>query len=141
MGNLLPLLGIRPGQLGDRGDAMRGYLLDRTWPAPGEPARNLPGDQPRADTASSSLHTDVVLILERLRNDPALRFSETGRAILRQLYRYTVGVKEFGQMVEKIPAHRITTIAKLARANAEEWQQIAHRLERHSYAPDGSSRC
>ena len=71
-------------------------------------------------------------ILQRLRSDPTLRFSETGRSILRHLYHSTNNAVAFGQFVDKVPDHRAATIAELAQANAELWWRIAVQLQRRS---------
>lgn len=85
-----------------------------------------------AKDAGSPPKPDMTTILQRLRSDPALRFSETGRSILRHLHYSTDNAIAFGRFVDKIPHHRAATIAELAWANAELWQHIAVQLQRRS---------
>jgi ParB-like chromosome segregation protein Spo0J len=71
-------------------------------------------------------------ILQRLRSDPALRFSETGRSILRHLHYSTNSAVAFGRFIDNVPHHRAATIAQLAQANAELWRQMAIKLQQRS---------
>jgi AraC-like DNA-binding protein len=92
----------------------------------GEPAddgsinANMPGRPENAD---------AVVILWRLKKDPALRSSERGRDILRQLHVYTMGIKDFGEVLTSVPTHSAIIIGKLARANAKQWKDLASQLE------------
>ncbi|MBF6330404.1 ParB-like nuclease domain-containing protein [Nocardia transvalensis] len=68
-------------------------------------------------------------ILQTLQSDPALRFNVKGRAILR-LVRNTIsetGAAE--QVLLDAPSHCHGSLAKLARANAQFWNDLANRLE------------
>lgn len=73
-----------------------------------------------------------VTILQRLNSDPALRFSDSGRAILRHLHASTTGLDELGQALATVPPHSAITISKLARANARKWMELARQLEEHA---------
>jgi ParB-like chromosome segregation protein Spo0J len=75
---------------------------------------------------------DMAKILQRLSSDPTLRFSETGRSILRHLYHSTDNAIAFGRFIDKVPNHRAATIAELALANAELWRHLAAQLQRRS---------
>ncbi|HWC84572.1 MAG TPA: ParB/RepB/Spo0J family partition protein [Pseudonocardiaceae bacterium] len=71
----------------------------------------------------------AVAVMRALRADPTLRFTEAGRTLLRWLDASTVGVQECEQLIGRIPAHCVPTIARLARANADSWRDVARRLE------------
>jgi ParB-like chromosome segregation protein Spo0J len=85
---------------------------------------------PRRGRANRTSQTDRATILRELRRDPSLRFSETGRALLRWLDTQTIGMVEWERVVENVPDHCADTIVDLARGNANAWQKFAERLER-----------
>jgi ParB-like chromosome segregation protein Spo0J len=99
---------------------------DRTAAVPAQRSRSNGSD---ADALQES---DMDKILQRLRSDPTLRFSDTGRSILRHLYHSTNNALAFGQFVDQVPHHRAATIAELAQANAELWWRLAVQLQRRS---------
>lgn len=85
--------------------------------------RAAPAGQPRA------------AVLQRLRADPALRLTETGRALLRLLYIHTMNAEEWENIAENLPAHCTSVIAYLARDCAEMWQEFADRVEQKAETP------
>jgi ParB-like chromosome segregation protein Spo0J len=106
--------------------APTGAEADRTAAVPAQRSKSNGSD---ADPLQES---DMDKILHRLRSDPTLRFSDTGRSILRHLYHSTNNAVAFGQFVDKVPHHRAATIAELAQANAELWWRLAVQLQRRS---------
>lgn len=80
----------------------------------------------------NSPDADATDILGRLKNDPALRFSESGRAVLRQLHACTLLTRELGDAVGRLPAHSAIMISKLAEVNAKKWQELARQLEKRA---------
>jgi ParB-like chromosome segregation protein Spo0J len=85
---------------------------------------------PRRQRDNRTSPADRAAILRELRKDPSLRFSETGRALLRWLDTQTIGMVDWEKVVENVPDHCVDTIVDLARANAYAWQKFAERLER-----------
>lgn len=83
--------------------------------APGSPQRHVPTEP------------DPMSIMRTLRNDPSLRFNETGRALLRWLDNHTM-TGESAPPVEGIPVHCATTVAALARHNARFWAAFSERV-------------
>jgi hypothetical protein len=77
---------------------------------------------------ASGLAWDVVL--ERLKNDPSLRFTDTGRSLLRWLDSQTVRLGQWKQYFENVPAHCAHAIIELVRHNCNTWGQIVEHLER-----------
>ncbi|MFG1796407.1 ParB N-terminal domain-containing protein [Nocardia sp. NPDC049149] len=69
------------------------------------------------------------LILRGLRNDPALRFNDKGRTLLRQLAASIMDIRTWGQLTTEAPGHCVDTLARLARANARSWHELADKLE------------
>jgi hypothetical protein len=68
-------------------------------------------------------------VIQNLGKDPSLRFSESGRALLRWLSTRAVGPAGWPEMVEGIPPHCSYALADLARACADEWLEFASGLE------------
>jgi ParB-like chromosome segregation protein Spo0J len=69
-------------------------------------------------------------VVSRLSADPALRFSETGRALLRLLHMQFVEVKEWKNITQNIPAHCSEIIAALGRECAQMWEELADQAAR-----------
>jgi hypothetical protein len=72
---------------------------------------------------------DPDVALAGLRKDPALRLSESGRALLRWLGRHGVRPADSQSFVESVPPHCIGVVARLARGYAKVWEDIATELE------------
>jgi transposase-like protein len=67
--------------------------------------------------------------LECLRNDPQLRFTDSGRKLLRWLASHIMGPRDRRHTVAKIPPHCAYLVAELARHFADEWLRLADELE------------
>jgi ParB-like chromosome segregation protein Spo0J len=91
------------------------------------------GSQPRGvddGTRERSLSARMTpMILESLRNDPSLRYNETGRALLRLLALHTMSSADWEQLISAVPLHRAQAVAQVARSSSEAWQEFATRLE------------
>ncbi len=68
-------------------------------------------------------------LLQRLRNDPSVRSSEQGRALLRLLSTVVVAISACNEFADAMPAHCSGTFAEIARKNARAWQEIAEKFE------------
>jgi ParB-like chromosome segregation protein Spo0J len=68
-------------------------------------------------------------VVQRLRADPALRLTETGRTLLGLLHVHTLKAEEWKRVVDNIPPHCGDTIARLARECAEMWITLANSIE------------
>ncbi len=68
-------------------------------------------------------------ILRALRNDPALRFNDRGRVLLRRLAGSFTDIHALQELAATAPQHTRDALAKLARANARSWQELASRLD------------
>jgi ParB-like chromosome segregation protein Spo0J len=68
-------------------------------------------------------------LLQRLRNDPSVRSSERGRALLRLLSTVVVAISACNEFAEAAPDHCSGTFAEIARKNARAWQEIAEKFE------------
>ncbi len=69
-------------------------------------------------------------VLHRLRADPTLRFTETGRMLLRLLDVHAMSEEKWATIIDSVPPHCRDTIANVAMECAEVWKMFAEQLER-----------
>ncbi|MEU6717354.1 ParB/RepB/Spo0J family partition protein [Nonomuraea sp. NPDC046802] len=69
-------------------------------------------------------------VLERLCRDPSLRFSETGRVLLRWLTTQVKDVDKGKEFVDLVPPHSTTLVVEAARGLAHRWERFADEMER-----------
>jgi ParB-like chromosome segregation protein Spo0J len=69
-------------------------------------------------------------LVHNLRKDPSLRFSESGRTLLRLLEAAGVEPQEWTRISENVPTHCVEIIAAAARECSQAWQEFAADLER-----------
>ncbi|WP_330275536.1 hypothetical protein OG205_07655 [Lentzea sp. NBC_00516] len=79
-------------------------------------------DEAGRDVGTSLRSPDEGLIVRQLRSDPAIRFTESGRALLRLLDAGAVDPGSWRQLVENVPVHWLSTLVELTRRRAEKWQ-------------------
>ncbi|MEV6223782.1 ParB/RepB/Spo0J family partition protein [Nocardia fluminea] len=95
----------------------------RTKPVPGTAVPCGPG---RTDT--SGLRRDLGTVIEVLRSDPSLRFSDSGRSLLRRLAAQPSDENEWAVLAQGVPEHCTSMIAELADTIARDWLNFARRL-------------
>lgn len=78
---------------------------------------------------------NTVKLLRQLRRDPSLRFSETGRAVLRLLDLQSIPPATWTQLVDSIPTHCAEVVAEMARGCANTWLQFAEQVEQRGAMP------
>ncbi|MFG1727947.1 ParB N-terminal domain-containing protein [Streptomyces sp. AGS-58] len=71
---------------------------------------------------------DLVPIFDALCKDPSLRFSETGRLVLRLFDSCAAATRHRSRIVDNVPAHCREQVAELLLSYAEIWQGIAAEL-------------
>lgn len=67
--------------------------------------------------------------LARLRRDPAVRQSESGRTLLCWLARHAADLEQWRDLVKALPPHRNELFARIARQCADEWRSAAVDIE------------
>lgn len=72
---------------------------------------------------------DPTFIIHTLMKDPALRYTDSGRILLRWLTSRSISIDEWSNIVESVPPHCTRTVATYARRVAESWAQFASELE------------
>jgi hypothetical protein len=72
-------------------------------------------------------------ISSKLAGDPALRYTEGGRAFLRWMSQHSALADEWLEFIDSIPAHWQGDVGRVALSMSEEWRQFGERL--------GAGRC
>jgi ParB-like nuclease family protein len=100
----------------------------------------LPAGRARSRTPDARTQrapgADPVAVLDALRNDPSLRFTESGRGLLRWLGLHVMDDRVATVVVGSLPPHCAGSVAALARHNARFWDVFGDRLT--DLAGDGS---
>ncbi|MFK0113054.1 ParB N-terminal domain-containing protein [Streptomyces sp. NPDC091217] len=110
--------------------AVRGPTVRR--PAAREPAGPPPGagiDAPDPGLPPTSRRGTA---LQRLTADPSLRYSETGRILLRMLKVHSITEEQWEAIIKGLPAHRRQLIANAALECARGWTRVAAELARNT---------
>lgn len=68
-------------------------------------------------------------ILERLRKDPSLRFSASGRALLQMFAASAVGTGKLPEAFDRLPPHCTGLVIEFIRSMAQDWDALADELE------------
>lgn len=76
---------------------------------------------------------DRSALMRSLRGDPSLRFSESGRVLLRLLDVYALDAEDWARLSEDVPAHRAAGLAQLARECGRSWQKFAVAMEQRQH--------
>jgi hypothetical protein len=73
----------------------------------------------------------LAAILDSLERDPALKLTESGRALLRWLASHALSPEDT-DVFAAVPPHYANLVADIARRNAAIWQELANTVERLS---------
>jgi transposase-like protein len=82
-----------------------------------------------AEHGIHSATDDPAVIIDMLRRDPALRYTETGRRLLRWLGAHAANIAEGRQLVTGVSPHCASLVNRLARDCAAAWAAIAEEAE------------
>jgi ParB-like chromosome segregation protein Spo0J len=97
-------------------------------PSPARPAR-----RPASEQTDKQRHDErergVPALLKGLTADPSLRFSETGRGLLRWMLSHSVAEGEWRPHVNEVPPHCAYIVASIARQVADQWLELAGEVE------------
>jgi ParB-like nuclease family protein len=98
-----------------------------------EPAMRIPAGRSvsRPEAGQVTEFADgvhVTAILRTLRNDPSLRFNESGRRLLRLLGTHMAFVEECGVLAQAVPDHCREMVAGVAHEYAAVWQTFAEKI-------------
>jgi ParB-like chromosome segregation protein Spo0J len=101
-------------------------------PVPSLRRSNRRRDSPRPHQHKGEDHpsdADLTTMLQGLANDPSLRFTESGRNLLRWLLTRAIRPGEWNTVSGEMPAHCTYIMANVARIFADQWLQVANDLE------------
>ncbi|WP_340683779.1 ParB/RepB/Spo0J family partition protein [Amycolatopsis coloradensis] len=93
-------------------------------------ARAAARPRPRPADGGDPTGADTQAAVERLRSDPTIRYTESGRTLVRLLDGHLNDRDKWDQVARNIPEHRLELISELARARAEDWRQFAELLQK-----------
>ncbi|MFF3325577.1 hypothetical protein [Streptomyces sp. NPDC002889] len=79
--------------------------------------------------------TDLAMMLNSLKRDPAVKYSSEGRALVRWLEVRLV-CKDDTDLMMRTPAHQATKVATMARVFAARWDEIAAQLEQQGLSEE-----
>ncbi|MEU9558852.1 ParB/RepB/Spo0J family partition protein [Streptomyces fumanus] len=94
------------------------------------------GTAPGAAAAETRTAAERVSEVNRLKADPAMRFSETGRTLLRMLNIHILTGAEWQEIIDNVPPHARKIVAGLARECSGIWWDIAARMDHHEVPQD-----
>ena len=103
----------------------------RSMPSPRVSSDDVRVGNVRADNeaATTERYQDS---LTTLLKDPALKLSETGRALLRLLTTRAISLDDWKSILDAVPPHCTRTVAELASHNAKAWQRFTDELKLRS---------
>lgn len=102
-------------------------------PVPSQQRRLGEGAVSRAiHRAPRSSGCDPESLLPVLAKDPMLRFTDTGRTLLRWLSSHTCGLSGWKNVTAHTPPHCAAVVADLARRNGDLWYRIADQVEQRA---------
>jgi ParB-like chromosome segregation protein Spo0J len=79
-------------------------------------------------TVSMPVAEALPVLLDQLKKDPSLRFSEVGRVLLRLLDAHSIPMATWTRLVESVPSHCSEAVAGLAMSCADSWRQFAEQV-------------
>lgn len=97
----------------------------------GEPACDWARHEEPAPVSPDPDPETTERMLRHLKKDPSLRFSESGRILLRLLAAHSITAEAWADLVDGIPAHCADTVAAVARGCARSWEEFAERVSGH----------
>jgi hypothetical protein len=110
-------------------------LPERQKPAGAAPvssAAPLPMSGASAERNAADPAQSISFILEKLKKDPSLRFSDSGREFLRLLQLQCTALGKWSQLTDKLPGHCTDVVVQFVRQCAEEWDAAARAFQKRS---------
>jgi len=84
--------------------------------------------QTRRATTASRPAPERSSILAKLKGDPSLRFTGTGRELVRWLEVHSSGLDGWAAVLDSVPPHSSYVVAELARWCSQRWLEVANHL-------------
>ena len=73
---------------------------------------------------------DTVAVFAALKQDPTVRYNESGRALLRLFEVNLRGMTELSRLAESVPDHLVENVARLSLCCAAVWENVALQLKK-----------
>ena len=114
---------------------VRNRLLRGEDPVPPKQRENrgCAASEAQVRSVAPSRRTPTIA-LSRLRTDPSLRFSESGRTLLRWLEALGSDPSEWAMIADDVTSHCAPAVAEMARQRSEDWRNFAMALDRRVQA-------
>lgn len=123
------LAGISPATVADVRDRIRRGVEPSALPeAEKEKCTPLGPSPKRVQRGIAPPMKEIVTSVEKLRRDPALRMSETGRTVLRALDAWAIAAQERHRIVENMPTHCVHSVAEVMYALSDLCQSFGDDL-------------
>jgi ParB-like chromosome segregation protein Spo0J len=121
--------GISPSTVRDVRHRMQ--QTEAVTPLPCDEEQQAPAPARATTPSVQTPDEDLWVIVQTLRKDPSLRFTEAGRLLLRlmNMNTHVMMTQEFGDLVEKVPEHCTGAVSALAREYSQAWQEFAQKLD------------
>jgi hypothetical protein len=71
---------------------------------------------------------DAVAVFAALKQDPTVRYNESGRALLRLFELNLGGMAELSRLTQSVPDHLVENVARLSLCCAAIWENFAVQL-------------
>ncbi|MFH8608887.1 ParB/RepB/Spo0J family partition protein [Streptomyces sp. NPDC018029] len=103
-------------------------------------ARVAPAETAEAAAAPAPVVSGVSVppaaaeLIPILKRDPSIRFTDSGRLLLRLLDAATLPPDEWSRLIESVPAHCVDMVASVARACGEVWFNVAQEVDSRASA-------
>jgi len=94
-----------------------------------EPPVDDPVQSPRRTTVGAQPGVDWPSLRGNLSRDPAVKYTESGRAVFRWLDGHVIEPAEWREVIDAVPPHWRATVADVVRSCAGEWLAFARELE------------
>ncbi|MCZ7416817.1 MULTISPECIES: ParB/RepB/Spo0J family partition protein [unclassified Streptomyces] len=104
-------------------------------PAPPGPSPRRQSGRPADGQRGGGAVKEFGELYGSLCGDPALRHSESGRALLRLLGQWKITAEEWGAMADAVPGHRREDVAEMALACVRLWESLAEAMGTAERAP------
>ncbi|MFF1378308.1 streptomycin biosynthesis protein [Streptomyces sp. NPDC058308] len=82
-----------------------------------------------APVTSGTVAPVAAELIPILKRDPSIRFTDSGRLLLRLLDAATLPPDEWNRLIESVPAHCVDMVADVARACGEVWLNVAQEVD------------
>lgn len=133
--------GVSPSTAADVRDRLRAGdnpLPPRQRRAGPSPRQTVGAEAPARAPGPHPAPTEWAVLLQRLHSDPSLRFTDSGRSLLRWLSQRPGHSDSLEGITENVPAHCASAAATLIRANVAVWAKCAEELQRRADSGNGS---